>query len=120
MKIVIADPQGRVCHSLRILLEQQPGIIVTGIAAEYRELIAVIGDTSPDLILVDWDLPGLPAENILRLLRGRFPGMLILSMSGRQELGQIAVKSGADGFACKTESPLKLLSLIQNISSGIK
>jgi len=38
MKIGIADPQARVRFSLRILLEQQPGWMVNGEAADCQDL----------------------------------------------------------------------------------
>ncbi len=115
MKIGIADPQARLRFSLRILLEQQPGWIVCGEAANCLELFDLLRGISPDLLLMDWDLPDLPAENLLRLLRAQYPMMQIVAMSGRQELREAAVKAGADAFACKAESPEKLLNLIHDL-----
>ncbi len=113
--IGIADPQARVRFSLRILLEQQPGWIIGGEAADCLELFGLLKILSPDLLLMDWDLPDLPAETLLRLLRAQRPMMRIIAMSGRQELGQAAMKAGADAFACKAESPEKLLNLIRDL-----
>ncbi len=115
MKIGIADPQARVRFSLRILLEQQPGWIVGGEAADCQELFDLLRRVSPDLLLVDWDLPDQPAENLLRLLRAEYPKMQIVAMSGRPEWRDAAVKAGADRFACKAESPEKLLNLIRGL-----
>ncbi len=115
MKIGIADPQARVRFSLRILLEQQPGWIVCGEAADCLELFDLLRGVSPDLLLMDWYLPDQPAANLLRLLRAQSPTMRIIAMSGRQELGQAAIKAGADAFACKAESPEKLLNLIRRL-----
>ncbi len=114
MKIGIADPQARVRFSLRILLEQQPGWIIGGEAADCQELFDLLREVSLDLLLVDWDLPDLPAETLL-LLRVQYPMMRIVAMSGKQELKEAAVKASADGFACKAESPEKLLKLIRDL-----
>jgi DNA-binding NarL/FixJ family response regulator len=113
MKIGIADSQARVRFSLRILLEQQQGWIVGGEAANCQELFDLLRTVSPDLLLLDLDLPDMPAENLLRQLRTEYPMMYIIAMSGRQELSQAAITAGADAFACKAESPEKLLTLIQ-------
>jgi two-component system, NarL family, invasion response regulator UvrY len=112
MKIDIADPQARVRFSLRVLLEQQ-GWIVGGEAADCQELFDLLHKASPDLLLVDLDLPDMPAENLLRQLRTEHPMIQIIAMSGRQELGHGAITAGADAFACKTDSPEKLLKLIR-------
>jgi DNA-binding NarL/FixJ family response regulator len=115
MKIGIADPQARVRFSLRILLEQQSGWIVSGEAADCQELSKLLRAGPLDLLLTDWELPDIPAENLLHLLRIQCPFMRIIAMSGRQEIGHIALKAGADGFVCKAESPEKLLNLIREL-----
>jgi DNA-binding NarL/FixJ family response regulator len=114
MKIGIADPQARVRFSLRILLEQQPGWIIGGEAADCQELFDLLHGVSLDLLLMDWDLPDLSAET-LRRLRAQYPMMRIVAMSGKQELREAAVKASADGFGCKAEPPEKLLKLIRDL-----
>lgn len=114
MKIGIADPQVRVRFSLRVLLEQR-GWAVDGEAADGRELLDLLCTRAPDLLLLDMDLPGLPPEDLICLLRTQYPQMRIIVMSGRQELGQAAMAAGADAFACKAEPPEKLLNLIREL-----
>jgi DNA-binding NarL/FixJ family response regulator len=113
MKIGIADPQARVRFGLRILLEQQTGWIVCGEASDDQELQALARDHQLDLLLIDWDLPGEPPVCLLHLLQAQFPGIIRITMSGRQELRQDALQAGADGFVCKTEPPEKLLATIR-------
>ncbi len=116
MQIGIADPQARVRFGLRILLEQQTGWIVCGEAADDQELQALARDHKPDLLLIDWNLPGEQPACILHLLQVQFPGIIRITMSGRQELRQAALKAGADAFVCKAESAEKLLDLIRALS----
>jgi DNA-binding NarL/FixJ family response regulator len=112
MKIGIADPQGRVRFSLRVLLEQQPGWMVAGEAADGDELFLLLSNSPTDLLLIDWDVFIQPPGDTLLLLQSRYPKLRILILSGKQELRQAAIEAGADAFACKTEPPEKLLSLI--------
>ncbi len=119
MKIGIADPQGRVRFSLRVLLEQQTGWIVAGEAADCDELFEMLYRGFPDLLLLDWDLPNRTPEDLLRLLRTQQPELKIIVMSGRQDLQQIAIKAGADAFASKADSPEKLLTMIRNLCDGM-
>ncbi len=115
MKIGIADPQGKVRFSLRVLLEQQPGWRVAGEAADCDELFEMLYRNSPDLLLLDWDLPNRMPENMPLLLRTQHPELKIIVMSGRQELQQTALQAGADAFASKADSPEKLLTVIRNL-----
>ncbi len=115
MNIVIADPQARVRHSLHVLLEQTPGWIVTGEAADCEDLLDLLPAARPDLVLIDWSLMGMPEENLMQLLRNRYATLRVIAMSGQQELSQAALKAGADAFVCKAESPEKLLNIISKI-----
>ncbi len=119
MKIGIADPQGRVRFSLRVLLEQQAGCIVVWEASDCDELLEMLYSSSPDLLLWDWDLPNLIPEDLRRLLRMQHPGLKIIVMSGRQELQQTALQAGADAFASNADSPEKLLTVIRNLGDCI-
>ncbi len=115
MKIGIADPQTMVRYSLRILLEQQPGWMVGGEAANCQELMDLLRIGPPDLLLIEWDLPDLPAENLLHLLQAKHPLMRIIAMSWKQELRPVALQAGVDAFVCKTEPADKLLKQIQEL-----
>ncbi len=115
MKIFIADSQSRIRFGLRILLEQQPGWIVTGEFAGTDELIERARIEPPDLILLDWDWPARELEVQMESLRELCPGILIVSLSGRYELRQAALDAGVDAFASKAEPPEKLIQLIRQL-----
>ncbi len=115
MKIFIADSQSRIRFGLRILLEQQPGWIVTGEFAGTDELIERARIEPPDLILLDWDRPARELEVQMKSLRELCPGILIVSLSGRYELRQAALDAGVDAFASKAEPPEKLIQLIRQL-----
>lgn len=112
MKICIADGQSRVRYGLRLLLEQQPGLQVTGEAASAQELNQRVRRDPPDVVLLDCELPGVPLEDLLISLRKVSPQLRVISLSGRYELRQAALQAGADAFASKAESPEKLIQLI--------
>jgi DNA-binding NarL/FixJ family response regulator len=112
MKICIADGQSMVRYGLRILLEQQRGWQITGEAASAQELIEQMSYDSPDIVLLDWELPGMPLDRLLKSLRQACPELQVISLSGRYELRQAALEAGADAFASKAEPPEKLIQLI--------
>lgn len=117
MKIVVADPQERIRRGLRLLLEQQPGWAVIGEAADCQSLLALAIDRCPDLVLIDWDLSGMEPAHLLRMLQTQFPKIARLTLSGNEELKQAALAAGADGFACKTEPPDKLIVTIRELQA---
>jgi two-component system nitrate/nitrite response regulator NarL len=120
IKICIADSQSRVRFGLRVLLEQQPGWQVIEEFSEARELLERMHRDCPDLVLLDWELPGMPAEKTLPLLRQACPGLRVIALSGGHELRQAALWAGADAFASKMEPPEKLLVLIRELCTPIR
>jgi len=119
MNIIIGDAQFKVRFGLRLLLEQQPGWRVSGEAEEAQTLLENVLAGRPDLVLLDWELPGMEAEELLTVLRQSCPDLRVISISGKDELRQAALLAGADLFAYKADSPEKLLGMIRGIESGI-
>jgi len=98
---------------MRVLLERQPGIKVIGEAIDAQDLLVQTEATCPDLILLDWELPGLAAVDSLPALRRVCPDLLVIALSGRPEARRAALAAGADAFASKTDPPERLLGAIR-------
>lgn len=111
MQIVIADANALVRKGLRVFLEQQPGWQVAGEASGALELLCAVGMQSPDLVLFDWELPGMPIASLVAALRQICPRAVLISLGGCREQRQQAEQL-VDGFASKAESAEKLLALI--------
>ena len=114
MDILLADDQPQVRSALRLLLEQKANARITGEAENAQDLLRGIGKTSPDAILVDWELPGLsPADGIFSV-RQVYPLARIVALSSRPEARQAALRAGADAFVCKGDPPERLLAALNN------
>ena len=65
MRVLLADDQPQVRSALRLLLEEEPGLSVVDEVVSAGELLSRVEVTCPDLILLDWELPGLrPGETL--------------------------------------------------------
>jgi len=115
LNILIGDAQPRVRFGLRLLLEQQPGWRVAGEAEDVQALLEQVRYGCPDLVLLDWELPGMPAQELLAAIRQACPHLWIVSMSGRDDLRQAALQASADIFAYKADPPEKLLRQIRGL-----
>jgi DNA-binding NarL/FixJ family response regulator len=111
MHILLADNQVAVRSALRFLLEQEPGMCLVGEAAEAEELLAQDAATQPDLVLLDWELPGSQPADLLAALRIR-RSMIVIALSGRPEARQAALNAGVDAFVSKGEPPERLLATL--------
>ena len=58
MRVLVADDDRRVRLALRLFLEER-GLVVVGEAASAQEIRPMVQGLRPDLLLLDWVLPGL-------------------------------------------------------------
>ena len=113
MRILLADDQSRVRFALRVLLHQQPGVEVVAEAVDGTDLIDKAEVTHPDLVLLDWELPGMMPDQTLAELRCRCPQSRVVVLSGRPEACSEALAVGVDQFVSKAHPPERLLEAIE-------
>ena len=111
MDILLADNR-KVRLALRVLLEQTPGLTIVGEASNARDLLARTSAKRPDLVLLDWTLPGLDSKGTLRTLRQSCPDVSVIVLSGRPEARKTALAAGANAFVSKVDPPERLLAAI--------
>lgn len=118
MHVLLADDQAEVRSALRFLLEQEPGINVVGEVAEAQTILGQAAAAQPDLVLLDWELPGLPAADLVLALRSRYLHAKVIALSGRPEARQEALAAGVDAFVSKGEPPEYLLATVYSFRGG--
>ena len=115
MRVILADDKAKVRSALRLLLEQQPGIDILGEAVDSTGLLDWVKVVCPDLVLLEWELPGLPAAALLPLLQYHCPGVRLMIMSSRPEVRREALEAGADVFMSKGDPPERLLMALDEL-----
>ena len=63
--VLIADRAFEVRQALRLVCEESPGLVVAGEASDSRELLASVRTVRPDMLFLEWDLPGLPTAALI-------------------------------------------------------
>jgi CheY-like chemotaxis protein len=74
----------------------------------------------PDVLLLDWELPGLNPADAVSRLRAILPQLTVIALSGRLEARQTALAAGADAFVSKSKPPSQLLAVLRAISQQIE
>jgi DNA-binding NarL/FixJ family response regulator len=115
MRVLLADSQSRVRFALSSLLEEQSGLVVVGEATDCQEVLAQVEAACPDLVLIDWDLPGMARVDLLAALQRICPGLYVIALSSRSEVEQEALTAGAQAFVSKAGPPEPLLAAIQSV-----
>ena len=115
MRVLLADDQKHVRAALQALLKHELDVSVAGEAGEAENLLAQIRAIHPDLVLLDWELPGLAAIGSVPTLRTICPDLMIIALSVRSETGQEALSAGADAFISKVDPPERLLATLHDM-----
>lgn len=111
IRIVVADDHAVVREGVRRVLADEPDFSVVGEASSGQEVLRVIEETEPDVVLLDLGLPDIGGLEVVRRLRQLGPGprVLILSMHDEKEYVVRAAASGVDGYLLKDEAEPKML-----------
>lgn len=113
--IFLAESERHVREALRLLLEQQTELTSTGEARSAESLLAQVCQSPPDLILLDWNLPGLHPQRLIPTLRACCPNALLIALSVKPEDEMSAQAYEVDGFISKQLQAEELLSRLQTI-----
>jgi DNA-binding NarL/FixJ family response regulator len=121
-RILVADSDARVRSALHTLLHQEPAQIAIRESADVGSLAIQVREFKPNLVLLDWELPGRPAAALLFALHGLDYHPKVIVLSTRPEAETDALAAGADAFVCKADPPERLLysfrTLVQNSRAG--
>lgn len=122
IRIFIADDHPIVRQGLRRIVEEDPGMAITGEAGDAAALLAALQSTAADLALLDVSMPGGPFLETLKELRARHPTVRVLALSVHPEdqWAVRALRAGASGYLTKDHSPDQLLEAIRRVYRGGK
>jgi len=122
VRVVIADDQQLVRAGFRMILGTQPGIEVTGEAADGNQAIDLAAALNPDVVLMDIRMPGIDGiEATRRILAGApdpAPRILMLTTFDLDEYVYDALRAGASGFLLKDVPPHQLAAAVQTVADG--
>jgi two-component system response regulator DesR len=118
MRVLLADSKPALRSAMRLLLEQEPDVNIVAEVADANTLLAVMAQAQPNLVFLDWELPGLQAPNtaatLLQALYACCPNVRIVVLSGRPEAGRPALAAGASSFVSKADPPERLLAALHH------
>jgi len=110
--IFLAEGEKHVRDALRLMLEHQSNFAIVGEASSAENTLAKVCQLPPDVILLDWNLPGFHPQRLFSALRECCPETLILAMSVKPEQESIAMKFGAAAFLLKQLPPDQFVSAL--------
>src|SRR5215471_3779833 len=117
--IVLADDHALMRAGLRRILEES-GHTVLGEAGDGLQVVDIVKQHRPQILMLDLGLPSLHGLDVLRQMRRRAPKVrvLVVSAFNRDEFVVTALRAGAAGYLLKSAAPDQLLQAIEVVATG--
>lgn len=120
IRIVLADDHVVLRAGLKSLLEHQRDLSVVGEAGDGRELLRVVDETNPDVVITDISMPMLNGADATTQIVAKHPEtrVIVLSMHSDEAYVLRALKAGARGYLVKESAEADLMSAIRTVHAG--
>lgn len=120
LRVAIADDHRLMLDGIKRALETAPDIEVVGEAMSGEQMLALVPEVQPDVVILDLRMPHGDGLSTLSRLREDNPDLkvIILSMFEDPEHIDEALRRGAAGYVVKSINPLDLPSTIRQVVEG--
>ncbi len=120
IRVLIADDHPMVAQGIQSVLEDHNGIKVVGTLGNGRAVLDQLNELSPEVILMDLNMPEMGGLTATELVLERRPGtrILILSMHDNPEYISTALSHGAMGYVLKDVPTDEIVDAIRAVMKG--
>jgi DNA-binding NarL/FixJ family response regulator len=120
IRVVLADDHGMVREALAQILQESGCIRVVGQAADGPSAVETAVKARPDVLVLDYSMPGPGAPELLATLRRRLPNLKVLVLTVHENLHYCvkALECGAHGYVIKSAAVGDLVDAIKTVSAG--
>lgn len=115
LRVAIVDDHQLVVDAVCAALEEEDEIEVVAAVTCGRRLLALIPQTSPDVVVIDLLMPDLDGLECLALIRERSPRTKVVILSGVEDERAVhqALQTGAAAFVRKSVDPRDLVAVLR-------
>jgi two-component system response regulator NreC len=120
IRVLVVDDHSVVRAGLRTMIDGQVDMEVVGEAASSREALSRAGALAPDVMTLDWTMPGGSSLKMIERLRRECPRcrVLVLTMHDDPAYLRAALAAGGSGYVVKTAPEAELLTAIRAVARG--
>ena len=120
VKLGIADDHRLMLQAIRCVFADADDVEIVGEATVGSQVLPLVAQTSPDVLLLDVRMPEMDGLRCLELIRERHEGVKVVVLSGIDEPASIhaAIAHGAVSFVSKQVDPTELVSVVRQAADG--
>lgn len=120
MKTILIDDHTILLDGIRALLEREGEHEILATATNAEEGLNLLRQHKPDLLITDFNLPGMDGLSLIRRVKQLFPDMkiVVLSMHDETHLVKEILKEGVHAYLLKKDSHKELLEALRQVHDG--
>jgi len=120
IRVAIVEDRREIREGLATIINGTPGFRCTGAFRSMEEALDRIGQDLPDVVLNDIGLPGMSGIDGIRILKERYPDLVVLILTIYDDDDRIfdALCAGASGYLLKKTQPARLLESLREAVAG--
>lgn len=120
IRVILADDHVMFRQGIKRILDDITGVKVIGEAGDGLELLSLMRQVRPTIVILDISMPRLRGLEAAREIKTVYPDVkiLILSMHRNTEYFYNAISSGAEGYLLKEDADQELITAIEKIQAG--
>ncbi len=122
IRVVIADDHAIVRRGLVQIISETPDFEMAGEAENGHELLRLISELKPDVVVMDINMPEKSGWDVMMQLKIESPKLpvIVLSISPEKDFAVKFLKAGASGYLTKASAPEQLVDAIRKVAGGGK
>ena len=120
IQVLLVDDQKMIREGLKALIKAEDDIEIIGIAENGEHAVKQVEALSPDVVLMDMEMPGMNGMEATKIICQKFPDVkvLVLSTFDTQEYVARSLSSGAMGYLLKGTPAKELTDAIRSVHRG--
>ena len=120
IRLLLVDDHAVVRSGLRMLLEHETDIVIVGEAGTAHEALELVGQLTPDVVLMDIGLPDGSGIEVTQAIKRDWPGVAVVALTIHEDEEYFfqMLQAGASGYVPKRAAPEELLTAVRTAATG--
>ncbi len=120
IRLLVADDHPLIRAGLKVVLENDPGLLVVGEAENGEQAIEAFRRLAPDITLMDLRMPKKNGLDAIQSIRSTYKSARIVVLTSYDDEEDIyrTLEAGASGYLLKDSQPAELIASIRKVHDG--
>lgn len=119
LRVLLAEDQTILRHSLRALIENERDLKIVGEAGDGEEAVRLVKSLHPDIVVMDFSMPRMDGVQATLAIKGAWPQVKVLVLTVHETASHIrrVLQAGASGYVVKRSAAEELIQALRAVAA---